>query len=117
MGGKWQISSAGGFMPVWSRAGRELFFRTVGDSRIMVAAYTVKGDSLVVADQPRAWSEMRLLSTGDFATGSFDVAPDGKRVAALMPVETPEVQQAQNHVVLLINFFDELRRRVPVGGK
>jgi hypothetical protein len=46
-----------------------------------------------------------------------DLTPDGKRVAAMMPVETPEVQRAQNHVVLLINFCDELRRRAPVGGK
>jgi serine/threonine protein kinase len=34
----------------------------------------------------------------------------------LMPVETPEGQQAQNHVVFLMNFADELQRKVP-GGK
>ena len=54
-GGKWQISNSGGVYPVWSRNGRELFFRTE-DSQIMVASYTVKGDSLV-ADKPRVWSE------------------------------------------------------------
>jgi len=32
-----------------------------------------------------------------------------------MPVETPEAQQAQNHVIFLENFFDEVRRRVPTG--
>jgi hypothetical protein len=32
-----------------------------------------------------------------------------------MAVETPEAQQAQNHVMFLENFFDELRRRVPVN--
>ena len=76
----------------------------------------LKGDSIVV-DQPRAWTEKRLLNTAEFSTGTFDLAPDGKRVAVLMEVETPESQLARNHVVLLINFFDELRRRVPVGGK
>jgi dipeptidyl aminopeptidase/acylaminoacyl peptidase len=35
-GGKWQISNAGGAYPVWSRNGRELFFRNL-DNRIMVA--------------------------------------------------------------------------------
>ena len=115
-GGRWKISDGGGSHPVWSHNGRELFFRS-GDNRIMVATYTVKGDSIVLPAQPRAWSEKRLLNIADFATGNFDVTPDGKRVAALMPVETPEFQQAQNHVVLLVNFFDELRRRVPVGGK
>ena len=30
-----------------------------------------------------------------------------------MPVETPGAQQAQNHVIFLENFFDELRRKAP----
>jgi serine/threonine-protein kinase len=116
-GRKLKISNGGGSFPVWSHNGRELFFRSA-DNRIMVAAYTVKGDSFEVANQPRVWSEKRLPNTGvNFSTANFDLAPDGKRVAAIMPVETPEVQRAQSHVVLLINFFDELRRRVPVAGK
>jgi hypothetical protein len=31
--------------------------------------------------------------------------------------ERVEVQKAQNHVIFLLNFFDELRRRVPVERK
>jgi hypothetical protein len=34
---------------------------------------------------------------------------------ALMPVETAEAQKAQSHVTFLMNFSDELRRKVPVG--
>lgn len=30
-----------------------------------------------------------------------------------MPADAPETQQA--HVIFLMNFFDELRRRVPTG--
>ena len=56
-GGKWQVSNSGGLYPVFSRNGRELFFRTE-DNRIMVAAYTGKGDSFA-ADKPRVWSEKR----------------------------------------------------------
>ena len=114
-GGKWQISTGGGAYPVWSPKGRELFFRA-GDNRIMVAAYTAKGDSFL-ADQPKVWSEKQLADFGIVGTGNYDAAPDGKRIAALMPVETPESQQAQSHVTLMLNFFDELRRKVPLGGK
>ena len=32
-----------------------------------------------------------------------------------MPAEAPEDQKAQNQVIFLENFFDELRRRVPTG--
>ena len=48
---KVQISNAGGMMPVWSRNGHELFYRTE-DNRIMVANYIVKGGTFV-ADKPR----------------------------------------------------------------
>jgi Tol biopolymer transport system component len=110
-GGKWQISNSGGWLPMWSRNGRELFFETL-DRHIMVAAFSVKGDSFV-ADKPRTWSEKQL---GDAAgRKNVDLAPDGKRIVALMPVETAEAQKAQSHVIFLENFFDELRRKVPVG--
>jgi len=110
-GGKWQISNSAGTYPMWSRNGHELFFRVPG-GRIMVASYTEKGDSFV-ADKPRVWSETPIPnSTG---ARDFDLAPDGKRIAALMPVETPEAQKTQNHVIFLENFSDELRRKVPAG--
>jgi Tol biopolymer transport system component len=112
-GGKWQISNSGGAYPVWSRNGRELFFRT-DDNRIMVADYTVKGDSFA-PDRPRVWSEKKLADFGLVGIGNYDLAPDGKRIAAIMPAESAEAQPAQNHVVFLMNFFDELRRRAPAG--
>ena len=112
-GGKWQISNSGGAFPVWSHNGRELFFETL-DNRIMVAGYTVRGDSFSV-DRPRVWSETRLANLGIVL--NFDLAPDGKRIVAIMPAEAPEDQKAQNHVIFLQNFFDEVRRRTAAGGK
>jgi serine/threonine-protein kinase len=113
-GRKWQISNSGGAYPMWSRIRSELFFETL-DNRIMVAAYAVNGGSFV-ASKPRLWSETRI---GGVANNSrnVDLAPDGKRFAALMPADAPESRQAQSHVILLENFFDELRRRVPVDKK
>ena len=93
---------------MWSRSGRELFFESP-DNRIMVAGYTVQGDAFFPA-KPRLWSEKALANT--FAhSRNVDLAPDGKRIVALMPAEGGE---AQHHVVFLENFFDELRRRAPV---
>jgi len=53
-GGKWQVSTAGGLLPTWSRSRRELFYM-VDDGTIMVAGYIVEGDSFR-AEKPRAWS-------------------------------------------------------------
>jgi dipeptidyl aminopeptidase/acylaminoacyl peptidase len=110
-GGTWQVSDGGGVYPEWSRNGRELFFSTE-DNRIMVAGYTVKGDSFV-PDKPRVWSEKRVGTTP--FNPNYDLSPDGKRIAALMPPDAPEVRNAQNHVIFLQNFFDEVRRRAPAG--
>jgi serine/threonine-protein kinase len=110
---KVQISNAGGVMPVWSRNGHELFYRTE-DQRIMVANYAVAGESFV-ADKPRVWFAKRLANIG--LGGNFDLAPDGKRFVALMPGESPQPRETQNHVTLVVNFFDEVRRRVAAQGK
>ena len=67
----------------------------------MVAAYTVKGDSFV-ADKPRVWSEKQI--GGSIGVKNVDLAPDGKRIVALMPVETADAQKAKNQVVFLENF-------------
>jgi len=109
---RWQVSGAGGTAPMFSKNGRELFFRGALDDRIMVADYSVKGDSFV-AGKPRAWSETRLPQIG-ILRGQFDVTPDGKRVAALTYREG-SAQQASGHIVFFQNFVDELRRKVPVG--
>jgi hypothetical protein len=80
----------------------------------MVAPFTVKGDSFL-AGKPQLWSAKKLVGGRANSIKNVDLAPDGKRVAVLMPAETPESQKTLNHVIFLENFFDELRRRVPAG--
>jgi serine/threonine-protein kinase len=106
-GAQSQISNDGGFFPVWSPSGHELYYRTEAQ-RIMVVDYSTKGGSFV-AGKPRAWSGKQLANVG--LLGNFDVAPDGKRFAVLMPAGQ-EAQENQRHIMLLLNFFDEVRRRV-----
>ena len=112
-GGKWQISpGTGGTLtptPTWSRMRRELFYNTP-DNRIMVASYTVEGDSFR-ADKPRLWSEARVLQRP--RQRFFDLHPDGNRIAAV--AAAPETQAAikEDKVVFIFNFFDELRRIAP----
>jgi serine/threonine-protein kinase len=110
-GSKWQVSNSGGMMPVWSLNSHEILYRTE-DQHLMVADYTVKGDSFISA-RPRTWSASPLANLG--LTANFDLAPDGKHVAALLPAGDEEQPEAPNHVTLMLNFFDELRRRVFTG--
>ena len=100
-------------MTIWSRNGHELFYRTE-DQRIMVANYTVKGESFV-ADKPRIWSGRQLANLG--LALNFDLMPDGKRFVVLMPAQSVEPREAESHVTLMVNFLDEVRRRVAAQGK
>jgi Tol biopolymer transport system component len=109
-GGKWQVSSSGGSYPMWSRSGRELFYET-NNQQIMSAGYTAQGDSFSPG-RPRLWSKARILPMTE---SIVDLAPDGKRIVAPPGREGGEDQQASVHVNFLLNFFDELRRRVPSG--
>jgi serine/threonine-protein kinase len=105
-GGRWLISNSGGLSPAWSPNGREVLYRA-GD-QIMTAGYTVSGDSFV-AERPRVWAANAR------GAGGFDLTPDGKRVAMFVPLATKDAPQRENTVVVVLNFFDELRRRVPIG--
>jgi eukaryotic-like serine/threonine-protein kinase len=76
--GKWQVSTTGGDLPVWSRDGKELFFLAGGK---MMAA-EVKSGSKFEAGVPKALFEVHL-ETG--AHVSFDVSKDGRFLIPTRP--------------------------------
>ena len=91
-----------------SRARRELLY-LAPNGRLMVASYTAAGDAFQ-AERPRVWSETPI-QLRPLAWNSFDLHPDGERVA-MAPVT--EATAGPTHVTLIFNFFDELRRLAPV---
>ncbi|MDE3167458.1 MAG: PD40 domain-containing protein, partial [Acidobacteriota bacterium] len=106
-GGKVQISSGGGMYALWAGNGHELFYET-GDNRIMAMDYQVEGNSFLPG-KPRVWHEQPLFYTG---TSNLDLAPDGKRFVVLALPETTPGEKGTVHVTMLLNFLDELQRRV-----
>jgi serine/threonine-protein kinase len=114
-GGKWLISTGSGLYPVWSRNRHELFFRTF-ENEILVVDYIADSASFQAA-KPRRWSDKTRSNIAVFDK-NFDLTTDGKQIVTLVPVEaSQDEKEQQHHVTLLLNFFDELRRRVPVDGK
>jgi Tol biopolymer transport system component len=113
-GGKWQISTGGGFIPKWSGNGKELFYRTVADSKIMVVTYTASGGSFH-ADKPQLWSPGQFTDRG-LGTYNFDLHPDGKRFAVLKAPGTGQTA-AVDKVSFIFNFFDEISRRTATQSK
>jgi len=108
-GGKWQISTAPGRFPMWSPNRKELFFVSM-DGHIQVAEYTVNGEAFVPG-KPRQWCETPVSAVAN--NPNLDLAPDGKRFVAFPASEGGGADKASLHVTFLLNFFDELRRRMP----
>jgi serine/threonine-protein kinase len=106
-----QISTGGGYFAKWSRNGNELFYNTnqTKDSQIMVVTYTASDDSFA-AGKPHLWSPAHFDARGHLTT--FDLHPDGKRFAVLKAPTTE--QTVANKLTFIFNFFDELRRTVPL---
>jgi len=114
-GGHWQISSDTGTSPIFARKGKDLFYFDVPHDRIMVASYSVKGDTFV-GEKPRVWSSHGVgLALSGAVGGQFDVAPDGKRIA-VASYAGGSAQQDAGHVIVLENFIDELQRKAPLKG-
>jgi Tol biopolymer transport system component len=105
-GGKWQISTEGGKEPLWNRNGRELFYRS--GSKVMAVEITTHPS--FSASTPKVIFEGQYLSV-NYTVPNYDVSSDGQRFLMLKPIE----QAAQINVVL--NWFEELKQKVPTGKK
>jgi eukaryotic-like serine/threonine-protein kinase len=109
-GGKWQITTEGGTEPVWNPNGRELFYRS--DDKMM---------AVDIATQPGfAAGKPRVLFKGPYeptplTIANYDVSPDGQRFLMLKPSEQAQAAPTQINVVL--NWFEELKQKVPTGKK
>jgi len=103
-GGRWQVSTDGGDQPLWSRDGRELFYRN-GDAMMVVPVET---DPTFVPGRPQ------ILFTGDFAAApggrTYDVSADGQRF--LMLKESRETSSTAK-IIVVESWFEELKRLVP----
>jgi serine/threonine-protein kinase len=100
-GGRWQISTMGGEEPRWSSDGRELFYRN--NSKLMSVAVETQG-----ALDPKAPTEV-FDGVYDFRSESgvsYAIDPKGSRFLMIRPSD----ESATSSIVVVLNWFDELRR-------
>jgi serine/threonine-protein kinase len=109
-GGKWQISTEGGTEPVWNPNGRELFYRS-GDKMMAVDIATQPS---FAAGKPRVLSEGRYQAS-PLTASNYDVSSDGQRFLMVKRSESAGAAPTQINVVL--NWFEELKQKVPAGKK
>ena len=103
--GRSRISTDGGQNPTWAPDGKTLFYRR-GQAMMAVA---------VGGDDPSTWPKPKMLFEGpyllDVGPTHFDAARDG-RLLMVKPVDA-EGQGAPKQLVVVQNWFEELRRLAP----
>jgi serine/threonine protein kinase/Tol biopolymer transport system component len=97
---KWQVSTDGGTEPVWSRDGRELFYRNGNDDLIAVE---------ITATNTFSFGRKRVLFSaapylGDPNHSNFDVHPDGERFLMLR-----NVSSSGGELIWVENWLEELK--------
>ncbi len=105
--GKWQISTAGGLSPHWSKGTDELYF--IDASNEMQAVKVVTKPTFGILNKQRLFSVSGYFVT-PWAQG-YDVSADGQRFL-MMRVGSSSGAVAVS-LVLVQNFLGELQRRVP----
>jgi serine/threonine-protein kinase len=107
-GSRWQISAAGGRQPVWSRDGRELFYRDF--SGALMAVPIMAGPDFAPGPPVRLFEGTGLMGAGAQGGGrTYDVGPDGSRFLMVRAGN-----QAATPLVVVLNWFEELRRLAPI---
>jgi Tol biopolymer transport system component len=95
---QWQVSNQGGGSPHWRGDGKELFY-LAADGQLMAVAVRANAAGLAF-DPPRALFPLAVDGL------SFDIAPDGQRILALLP---PEGEKEGNELTLLTNWREGLK--------
>ena len=109
-GSKVQVSSGGGFDPVWARSGKELFYRVELEGELEERMMVVD----VNPGKPIRLSRARSLFEDSYEHlgigPSYDVLPDGQH---FVMIEVDREASRVTHINVVMNWFEELKRLVP----
>jgi serine/threonine-protein kinase len=108
-GGRWQISSSGGKEPLWSRDGREIYYRDF-DGDMWAVPVTLQPE-FTSGTPVKLFDNRGYRASGVMRTAhNYDLSRDGR---FLMIKEN--FGPGPLSVVVVLNWFEELERQVPTG--
>ena len=105
VGGRFQVSTAGGTEPLWARDNRRLYYRATG--QLMVATLTLAGEPAVV----RRDTVFEDSFAPEGARQAYDISPNGKTFVM------GRLIGEDSRPLVVLNWFDELRDRMQLATK
>jgi hypothetical protein len=109
-GGKHPVSNTGGSEPLWSRDGKQLFYRLRGQ----VWVVDVMAAEDFQAGRPRMLFDQSGYCRAEAIRG-YDISKEGDRFLMVKMWEAMPTPVTQ--MILVQNWFEELKRLVPPGKK
>jgi serine/threonine-protein kinase len=110
-GVKWQISTEGGTEPTWNHNGKELFYRS-GNKMMALDVATQPG---FIAGKPHMLFEGQYFANEwPQVSTVYDVSKDGQR---FLMVKAAEQASSATQINVVLNWFEELKQKVPTGKK
>ena len=105
-GKRWRVSVDGGYAPLWAPNGEELFYRN-GKKMMVVPIET---------DPTFRPGDPELVFQGPYFVGvesdpHYDIAPDGR----FLMIKESEEAERRNELIVVENWFEEVKRLAPVG--
>jgi serine/threonine-protein kinase len=108
-GGITQISVEGGSGPVWASNGKELFYRDPGGDKVWIVSF--QGGSTPRVGKPSLLFEGSYAGSAQYGR-NYEVTPNGQR---FLMFEVKESQSTAKQINVVLNWFEELKRKVPTG--
>ena len=104
-----KVSRGGGMEPGWARSGKQLFYRSIGQTEMWVV--DVRTGTKFSAGTPRLLFQSTRFGAG--ARRCWDTSLDDLRFLMVKREERPP--RPVTEIILIQNWFEELRRLVPTG--
>ena len=105
------------FQPVWSPDGSELFYVPLAASGQIAAVHVIRTGSGIRFSTPQFVPARVTGSRTSGSTRAFDMLPDGQFVGPISRSEEAAVAATNyfSEIRVVINWFDELRAKVPAA--
>jgi serine/threonine-protein kinase len=105
-GAKYKITKTGGDSPLWTPDGRQLIF----ESNRRLAFVDVQTQSGFTFSEPKSLPIDVVNTQGR----PYDITPDGKQFLVMQRPRDVEPEKVKLQINMVLNWFEELKQRVPV---
>jgi serine/threonine protein kinase len=106
--GSWQVSTDGGSRPLWGRNGRELFYID-RENKLTAVPVQTSGRAFVHGSPQKVFDAVYAQPVGN--SRPYDVSPNGQRF--LMIKEDPKLAEEPRRLIVVLNWLEELKNKVP----